>query len=51
MVECAVLSSVAFEQLGRAHPTIKIALLENILRGAHQMVTQLNREVASLSAE
>ena len=50
-VECGVLSTAAFDRLGETHPRIKIALLENILRGAHHMVTQLNREVASLAAE
>ena len=49
-VECRVLSAAAFHRLGETHPRIKMVLLENMLRGAHQMVSRLNLEVATLAS-
>jgi glutaminase len=48
-VECFVLSAAAFDRLGETHPKIKIVLLQNMLRGTHQMVSRLNQEVATLA--
>jgi CRP-like cAMP-binding protein len=48
-VECYVLSATAFDRLGDTHPTIKIVLLQNMLRSAYQMVSRLNQEVATLA--
>jgi glutaminase len=47
-VECYVLSAAAFDRLGETAPEIKVALLQNMLRGAYQMVSRLNQEVAIL---
>jgi glutaminase len=47
-VECWVLATAAFERLGRTHPAVKIAVLENLLRGAAQMLARANQEVATL---
>ena len=47
-VECWVLDTAAFERLGRTHPAVKIAVLENLLRGAVQMLARANQEVATL---
>ncbi len=49
-VECWVLPAAAFDRLGVADPSLKIALLENMLRSAYQMVGRLNQEVGTLSA-
>jgi glutaminase len=49
-VECLVLSAAAFDRLGETHPQIKVALLHNMLRSAHQMVSRLNLEVATLAS-
>ena len=49
-VECYVLSAAALERLGDTHPTIKVVLLQNMLRNAHQMVSRLNQEVATLAS-
>jgi glutaminase len=46
--DCYLLSADSFDRLGATHPAIKIVLLENMLRQAHDMVTRLNREVAAL---
>ncbi len=46
--DCYLLSADAFDRLGTTHPVIKMVLLENMLRQAHDMVTRLNREVAAL---
>ncbi|MEP7057161.1 MAG: hypothetical protein ABI809_05255 [Caldimonas sp.] len=48
-VECRVLDRAAFDQLGASHPQIKIALLKNMLRSAHEIVDRLSREVAALA--
>ena len=49
-VECRVLSAGAFDRLGDTDPHIKIALLENILRSAYQMVARLNQEATTLAS-
>lgn len=49
-VECSVLSAAAFHRLGETHPEIHIALLQNMLRGAYQMVSRLNQEVTTLES-
>jgi glutaminase len=49
-VECYVLSAAALDRLGDTHPEIKVALLQNMLRSAHQMVSRLNQEVATLAS-
>lgn len=49
-VECYVLSAAAFHRLGETPPGIPIALLQNILRGAYQMVSRLNQEVTTLES-
>jgi glutaminase len=48
-VRCYVLSAVAFDALGREHPTIKLTLLQNMLRRTYQVVSQLNQELAALA--
>jgi glutaminase len=48
-VECYVLPAAAFARLGETHPKLKVALLQNMLRGAYQMVSRLNQEVATLA--
>ncbi len=48
-VRCHVLSASAFDALGRDHPTIRMTLLQNMLRRAHQVVSQLNQELAALA--
>jgi len=47
--DCYLLSTDAFDRLGVTHPAIRMVLLENMLRQAHDMVTRLNREVAALA--
>jgi glutaminase len=47
-VECWTLGTAAFERLGRTHPAIAITILENLLRGAAQMLGRANREIATL---
>jgi glutaminase len=48
-VECAGLSTAAFEALGTTHPATKMRILENLARYVARMVAQLNQEVAILS--
>jgi glutaminase len=48
-VECYVLPAAAFARLGETHPKLKVALLQNMLRCAYQMVSRLNQEVATLA--
>jgi len=48
-VRCDVLSAAAFDALGRDHPTIRLTLLQNMLRRAYQVVSQLNQELAALA--
>jgi len=48
-VRCYVLSAAAFDALGRDHPTIRLTLLQNMLRRAYQVVSQLNQELAALA--
>ena len=49
-VECWMLTTTAFEVLGRARPQIKIVILENLLRRAAQMLARANEEVATLAS-
>lgn len=49
-VVCRVLTAEALDLLGRQHPEIKIALLENMLRSAYQIVSRLSDEVAALGS-
>jgi len=49
-VECYILSAAALDRLGDTHPAIKVVLLQNMLRSAHQMVSRLNQEVATLAS-
>lgn len=39
-VECLALSAAAYARLGEAHPTIKIALLENLLRNLYDTLAR-----------
>jgi len=48
-VECWALGTEAFEGLGQTHPAAKIAILENLLRGAAQMLARVNQEIATLA--
>jgi len=47
-VDCRVLDTAAFRQLGSSHPQIESALLKNMLRSAHEIVHRLSEEVAAL---
>ena len=47
-VEVLTLSAAAFERLGQTRPELQAALLRNMLKGAHETVDRLTREVASL---
>ena len=47
-VDCFVLSTDAFDRLGREHPAVKVTLLENMLCKAHETVAYLNRQVTAL---
>ncbi len=47
--ECYVLPVNALDQLGHTHPTIKVKILENLLRHVSRTVSRLNQEVAALS--
>jgi glutaminase len=49
-VECWTLGTAAFERLGRTHPAVTIAILENLLRSAAQMLARANQEVATLAS-
>jgi len=48
-VECYALPTTTFDALGKTHPTIKLALLENLLRNVARMLTRLNQEVTTLA--
>jgi glutaminase len=48
-VECAILSTRAFDELGRTAPRIKMQVLENLLRNVSQMLGRANRELAALA--
>jgi len=48
-VRCLALSTAAFDRLGAEEPAIKIALLENLLRGVHAMVGRLNAELSAVA--
>lgn len=48
-VECYALPTTTFDALGKTHPTIKVVLLENLLRNVARMLTRLNQEVTTLA--
>lgn len=48
-VECYLLSTAAFEELGETNPIIKMTLLQNLLRNFSRMLTMVEREVTTLS--
>jgi glutaminase len=48
-VECWALSATELDHLGECAPTIKVRLLENLLRSVYRMVGRLNHEVATLA--
>ena len=48
-VQCRVLDAAGLERLGTSHPEIKIALLKNMLRSAHEIVNRLSQEVIALA--
>jgi glutaminase len=48
--ECDVLSVSALDRLGETHSTIKMKILENLLRHVSRTVSRLNQEVSALSA-
>jgi len=48
-VECYLLSTTAFEELGETNPMIKMTLLQNLLRNFYRMLTMVEREVTTLS--
>jgi len=48
-VECYALPMATFDALGRTHPTIKLVLLENLLRNVAHMLTRLNQEFTTLA--
>ena len=49
-VDCWELDRAAFDRLGASQPQVKIALLQNMLRSAHEIVARLSREVTALAA-
>jgi CRP-like cAMP-binding protein len=48
-VECLVLPAAALDRMGATHPSLKMAILENLLRNVHQVVGRLDRQVTALS--
>jgi glutaminase len=48
-VECLVLPAAALDRMSATHPTLKMAILENLLRNVHQTVGRLDRQVTALS--
>ncbi|MEW6144684.1 MAG: glutaminase A [Thermodesulfobacteriota bacterium] len=48
-VECYLLSTAAFEELGETNPMIKMTLLQNLLRNFSRMLTMVEREVTTLA--
>jgi glutaminase len=48
-VECYLLSTSAFDELGESNPIIKMTLLQNLLRNFYRMLTMVEREVTTLS--
>jgi glutaminase len=48
-VECYLLSTTAFDELGETNPAIKMMLLQNLLRNFSRMLTMVEREVTTLS--
>ncbi|MGE0367324.1 MAG: glutaminase A [Candidatus Dadabacteria bacterium] len=48
-VECYLLSTSSFDELGKTHPVIKMTLLQNLLRNFSRMLTMVEREVTTLS--
>jgi len=48
-VECYILSTHAFDELGEREPRIKMQILENLLCNVSQMLGRANREIAALA--
>jgi glutaminase len=48
-VECWVLRTSVFDELGESDPRIKMRILENLLRNVSQMLVRSNRELTALS--
>lgn len=48
-VECYLLSTSAFDEMGESNPIIKMTLLQNLLRNFYRMLTMVEREVTTLS--
>lgn len=48
-VECYALSMEAFDELAETRPSLKLQLLENLLRNVSQMLIRLNRQVIALA--
>lgn len=48
-VECCVLSTAAFDELGETNPLIKMTLLQNLLRNVSRMLTMVEQEVTTLT--
>ncbi len=48
-VECYLLSTTAFDELGETNPTVKMTLLQNLLRNFSRMLMIVEREVTTLS--
>jgi glutaminase len=48
-VECRVLAADDLDRLGTTHPSIKLRILENLLRNLYLTMTRLNRELAALA--
>ena len=45
-VECDLLTCEAFEELGRAHPALKIKLLQNLCLGFCRKLRKANRQMS-----
>jgi glutaminase len=48
--ECALIPLDGYERLGEQHPTVKMHILENLLRQLSRTVSRLNQEVWALSS-
>jgi glutaminase len=48
-VECLVLPAAELDRLGRQEPAIKVTILENLLRSAHDVVGRLGRQLTAIA--